>query len=214
MKSKLFTMFAASVILCSAMTGCESGTPEMNAETSRPVMDEYINRDSYAIKVIYDDKNLEFYYAKDGDIEALITTMGGAQSAVFRDDGYTYYVDVVGQKEVRCIEGDTTDLNYACEMLNMIYKESVVQGEFVMRRELGTKKNPITVDNYTYTDTENDDSIIEWQLTIKDNMLIKALRINDNNSITFEYPEVDDSVFYIPEDYNIVGGPRPDFDKD
>lgn len=210
MKSRFFSMIISAVLLCSCLTGCESEKPVMNTETSRPVMDEFINSDRVSIKVIYDGMNLEFYYVKDGSNEFLCTTMSNAQSVVMRSGGYTYYIDIVGSGEVRCVQSDETNLNYAYEMLDTIYRQTVVKGTLVKSMVLGTDEYPINVDNYTYYDEESGNNI-DWQVTVANNMIKQAKRLADEQLFIFEYPEFTTDVFYIPEDYNIVGGPRPDF---
>lgn len=212
MKSRFFSMILSAVLLCSCFTGCESSQPVMDTETSRPVMDEFINSDQFAIRVIYDGMNLEFYYAKDGSNEFLGTTMANTQSAIMRNGDYTYYIDVVGSGEVRCVQGDTTDLNYAYDILNTIYNQTVVNGTLVTQRHLGEGDMYLSVDNYTYHDEENNTDI-GWQISVRDNMIIQAHRLSDDRVFIFEYPDFTTDVFYIPEEYNIVGGPKPDFSK-
>lgn len=202
MKYKFPAVIISAVLMLTAVTGCGK-TEKMNTETSRIVMDDFINQEQYAIKITYQDMNFNFYYAKDGDREFLGTTMANIQSGVIRLGKFTYYIDLVGSGKMRCIENDTTDMNYAKELLNTIYKQTVVGGTLTNNVSYGEGEQLINYDYYDYDDPESGD-VIQWKIAVQYDRLLQAERISDGRVFEFEYPTFDDVVFEIPDDYVVV----------
>ncbi len=202
MKYKFPAVIISAALLFVSMTGCgEKKT--MNTETSRIVMDDFINQEQYAIKITYQDMNFNFYYSKDGDREFLGTTMANVQSGVIRLGNLTYYIDLVGSGKMRCIENDTTDMNYARELLNTIYKQTVVNGTLTNNVSYGEGEELINYDYYDYNDPESGE-VIQWKIAVQYDKLLQAERISDGRIFDFEYPVFSDVVFDIPDDYIIV----------
>lgn len=202
MKFKFLAVIVTVVLVMVTFSGCKK-EEVMNTETSRVTMDEFINQEQYAIKIVYEGMNLEFYYAKDGEREFLGTTIADIQSCVIRKDNRTYYIDIVGSKQMRCIENDNTDMNYAKDILNTIYKQTVVNGKLTSSAVIDGKVKSVH-ESFDYDDTAVSGDIIQWQTVIEDNKLIQAHRLSDNRVFNFEYPKFDETVFDIPEDYVIV----------
>jgi len=203
MKYKFPAVIISAALLFASMTGCGEEKTTMNTETSRIVMDNFINQEQYAIKITYQDMNFNFYYSKDGDREFLGTTMANIQSGVIRLGNLTYYVDLVGSGKMRCIENDTTEMNYAKELLNTIYKQTVVNGTLTNSTSYGEGEELINYDYYDYDDPESGD-VIQWKIAVQYDKLLQAERISDGRIFDFEYPVFNDVVFDIPEDYIIV----------
>ncbi len=201
-KSIFCCVLASAVMLFS---GCQK-EPEkeiMNTETSRVVMDNFINQDEYIVTVIYEGMNYELTYAKSGDKEYLGTMVGDIFSKIIRQGDKTYYFDVVGSGKMRRIENDTTDINLALVMLNTIYNQTVVNGVLTKTIDIGEGNGRVVYDYYTYTDEETGD-VIEWKTAIRDDILVQAERISDQRIFNFEYPILDHELFEFPSNYVLV----------
>ncbi len=201
-KSVICCVLASSMLFFS---GCEKEPEEkvMNTETSRIVMDNFINQDEYIITIIYEGMNYELTYAKSGDKEYLGTMVGNLLSKIIRQGDKTYYFDVVGSGKMRRIENDTTDINLALTMLNTIYNQTVVNGTLTKTIDIGQGMGRVVYDYYTYTDEETGD-VIEWRTAIRDDVLVQAERISDKKIFNFEYPLMDEELFEFPSDYVLV----------
>ncbi len=190
----------ACTMLC--FTGCEKEPEYGNTETSRVVMDNFINQEQYSILIEYEGMNYEIYYVKDGENEFLGTTVGNIQSRIIRLGTKTYNFDVVGSGKVRLVENDPTDINLAVQLLDLIYNQTVVDGKLVKSTGFLEGENHTTYDYYEYVDENG--KTIEWRTAVSGERLIQATRISDSRVINFQYPAFTKDVFTLPEDYVFV----------
>lgn len=217
MKTKKILLFMTAILMTVSFSACGQNSSssssaavnnsiaatgnQINLVQSKSIMEEYINRDQYAVKIDYEGMNLNYYYAKDNDREFLGSTVGNVQSGIFREGNITYSVDIVGSGKLRRIENDTTDINVALQTLDLIYNQTVINGQC---KDQSADGDGNTVNTYEYNDEESGNIII-WKTYVQpDGMLLKAVRTNDNRIFSFSYPEFTDEVFTIPDDYIIV----------